>query len=540
VSAPISPPTDSANVPDLLPFVRAAAALLRPEELAAPLMVGVSGGPDSLALLHVLRRWAAVTGVRLHALHVDHALRPESAAEAARVVVLCRDWAIPVTVRVVAPGAIAGAGLGLEEGARRERYRLFAAEAATLGARVVALGHHADDQAETLLLHLLRGAGLAGLAGMPTVRRSGDLLDRFAQGAERPALWRPLLAARRATIVAYCRQWSLDPSHDPSNDDRALRRNAIRHTVIPALTAIAPAAPAILARSSALLADDEELLALETTRAWARCAVWDGAVGAIDRAAFRVEHRALQRRLVRHGWRLVLGDAAMAGPGTAPTEAAREAILTGRTGGRWALPAGVTLLLEPTTALLGPTAALDTLLRRRLVLPTVAAGWTAALTPGTVPLDAGWSLLIAHDPGAIAVVRHIPVSQRASETGGAGQGRAGIDATPAAAAEHTVSIDNSEPDPTMPVLRTWRAGDWLRLPGGGRQKLQDWFTDRQIPRYVRQELPLLALSGRVLWIAGLAAFPDPTLPLPPSFVGLTIRVLYNGSADDRAGVSLSL
>jgi len=532
-----TPPLDTSDdAPDLLPVVRAAVTGLRPEELAAPILVGVSGGPDSLALLHALRRWAAEMGARLHAIHVDHGLRPESAAEAAWVVALCREWAIPVAARRVAPGAIGGAGLGVEEGARRERYRLFAAEAATLGARVVALGHHADDQAETLLLHLLRGAGLAGLAGMPPVRRGGDLLDRFAAGEQRPALWRPLLATRRAAIAAYCRHWNLDPSHDPSNDNRALRRNAIRHDVIPALTAIGPAAPAILGRTAALLADDEDLLATETVRAWARCAIVDGAVVAIDRERFRNEHRALQRRLVRHGWRIARGDDAVVGPGAAPTEAAREALLTGRTGGRWALPSGVTLLLEQTVAFLGPTAGLDVLLRRRLGLPTVAAGWAAALTPGAVPLAGGWSLAITPET-PLAVARHIPGDRgddssegtlKEADTRGVGvrMGEASVDVVPA----HW----------TTPILRTWRQGDWLRLSGGGSQKLQDWFTDRRLPRYVRHHLPLLACGGQVLWIAGLAACPAPGLALSPVLAGLTVRVLYNGSPDDRAGASLTL
>lgn len=540
MSAPSPSAVDPADTPDLLTVVRAASASLRPEELASPILVGVSGGPDSLALLHALRRWAAETGAQPHAIHVDHGLRPESAAEAARVVALCREWAIPVTARVVASGVIGGAGLGLEEGARRERYRLFAAEAARLGARVVALGHHADDQAETLLLHLLRGAGLAGLAGMPTVRRGGDLLDRFAVGTERPALWRPLLAARRATIVAYCRCWAIDPSHDPSNDDRTLRRNAIRHEVIPALTALVPAAPAILARAAALLADDEELLALETARAWARCATPDGAIVAIDRAAFRAEHRALQRRLVRHGWRIVRGESGVAGPGAAPTEAAREAILTGRTGGRWALPDGVTLLLERATALLGPTDGLDTLLRQRLGFPTVAAGWTAALTPGVVPLDAGWSLLIARDVVAHAEVRPIVSEYGPPERVEGREGEGSADATGAEVFASEAPEAGDDPAGDVPILRTWQPGDWLRLPGGGRQKLQDWFTDRRIPRYVRHELPLLACGGRVLWIVGLAVFPDPALTVSPRLTGLTITVLYNGSSDDRAGASLTL
>src|SRR4029079_15339131 len=116
----------------------------------------------------------------------------------------------------------------VEQVAREARYRCLAQEAARTGALTLALAHHADDQAETLLLHLLRGAGLAGLAGMPDVRRAGDLFDRPAgdgaggSAGSRPAVWRPLLSVRRAAIEAYCRAQGLVPSQDASNDDLAL------------------------------------------------------------------------------------------------------------------------------------------------------------------------------------------------------------------------------------------------------------------------------------------------------------------------------
>lgn len=504
--------------------MRAAAALLRPEELAAPILVGVSGGPDSLALLHLLWRWAGQVGVRLHAMQIDHGLRPESADEAARVVALCAAWGVPVTARRVAPDAIDGAGIGLEEAARRARYRLFAQEAAARGARVLALGHQADDQAETLLLHLLRGAGLAGLTGMPIVRRGGDLLDHFAppEGGNRPAIWRPLLGTRRATIAAYCRQWGLAPSHDSSNDDLTLRRNAIRHRVLPALADQVPDAPAILARAAALLADDEAVLASETTRAWERCASREGAIVAIDRARFRAEQRALQRRLLRHAWRTVRGPAAVSGPDAAPIEAARAAILDGRTGGRWSLPEGVALIVEREAALLGPEDALEEALRRRLRLPHVAPGWSAAVAPGLLALDEGWSVAIMREGGG-GDARHIPTLSGAGDAVGVSTGALA-----------------GAPD-TRFVLRTWQAGDWLRLTTGGRQKLQDWFVDRHIPRYARRHLILLAQGRQVLWVAGLAAFPSVAVEeSPPLPHGLTLRVLYNGSPDERAGASLAL
>lgn len=484
---------------DLLPIVRAAAGELTPEELAAPILVGVSGGPDSLALLHLLWRWSREGGGRLRAVQVDHALRPGSGAEAARVAAFCAARGIPVSLRRVEPGAIAGGRAGLEEAARAERYRLFAAEARAHGARALALGHQADDQAETLLLHLLRGAGLAGLAGMPTIRRSGDLLDHLAAGA-RPAIWRPLLTVRRAAILAYCRAHGLDPSHDPSNDDITLRRNAIRHRVLPLLEEHFPDATAILAREARLLADDEAWQGQETARAWARCATTAEGLVLLDRAAFRAEHRAVQRRLLRRAWLGVRGLTSALGLGQEATEAARLGVVGGRSGGRWALPGGVAVLVERERAAVGPAGTIEAALRLLLRLPLIAPGWSApAGVPGDIPLPDGWGVRVARG-GAIGS------SRVALALPGDWPGEAG-----------------------PPLLRSWQPGDRLVLPGGrGTQKLQDWFVDHHIPRHARGHLPLLAVGSRILWIAGLAAFPPAAAQIAPGPPTLTLRLLYNG------------
>lgn len=499
------PPANQYPSTDLLPVVRLAAGGLTPEELAAPVLVGVSGGPDSLALLHLLWRWSSERGGSLRAVQVDHGLRPESGIEAARVAAFCAERGIAVSLRRVEPGVIAGGREGLEEGARQARYRAFLTEARESGARVLALGHQADDQAETLLLHLLRGSGLAGLAGMPVARRAGDLFDRLARegaGAEagsRPTVWRPLLTVRRAAIEVYCREHGLSPSHDPSNDDIALRRNAVRHRVLPLLEGYFPDASAILARDARLLADDEDWLRQEVAREWARCAAVEDGVVLLDRAVFRTLHRALQRRLVRHAWLTVRGLAAAIGLSAEAVEAAREGIIGGRSGARWALPGGVTVLVERETAAIGSAATIEGALRRRLRLPLAAPGWSISLAgSGTIALSDGWGVRV--------------------EAGGGG-----------VSSRTTLHIPESWTDKV--ALRTWRDGDRLDLSGGrGTQKLQDWFVDHHIPRYARRHLVLLAAGRRVLWIVGLAAF------VPASAErgeegdggGRTLRLLYNG------------
>ncbi len=488
---------------DLLPALRAAADCLLPEELAAPILVGVSGGPDSLALLHLLWRWAAGREWAFQAIVVDHALRPESAAEAARVAALCEEWGIAVTVRVVQAGAIAGGREGLEDAARQERYRLFAAEAERIGARTLALGHQADDQSETLIMHLLRGAGLAGLTGMPMMRRSGDLLDRYAAPREpdgvpfRPAIWRPLLGCGRAAIEAYCRAWGLTPSYDSTNNDLALRRNSVRRRLLPLMEEIFPGSTKLIARETALLADDETVLRGLTDAAWVRCAEVADTLVLFDRAALRAEPPALQRRLLRRAWLTVYGGGSALGLSAAPIEAAREGIAAPRSGGRWLLPSGIAVVVEHERVAVGSDATVEATLRQRLGLPLAEPGWSAAATfeaGGALALSSGWSLQ----------------QVSASPIGILG---------PA-----SCLLPPLVPDDPPLVFRTWQRGDLLVLSGGrGTQKLQDWFVDRHIPRYVRRYLIVLAAGARIYWVVGLAAFVTPGAAPQP-----LLRLLYNG------------
>src|SRR3989442_377307 len=177
-------------------------------------LVAVSGGADSVALLHVLATLAPAWGLRLHALHVDHGLRADSARDAEFVRRLGERLGIPVDVATV---TVERRG-SLEAAARAARYAALAACADRVGAARIALGHTADDQAETALMRVLQGAGLRGLAGIPPVR------DRII---------RPLIECRRADLVAELRQAGLEWVEDPSNQDPKFLRNRIRHELLP-------------------------------------------------------------------------------------------------------------------------------------------------------------------------------------------------------------------------------------------------------------------------------------------------------------------
>jgi tRNA(Ile)-lysidine synthase len=196
---------------------------LREHDLLAPgerVLVGVSGGPDSMALLHALHHLSTRLSVGLCAATVDHGLRPESAAEASLVEQRCLGLGVPCEVLKVDVRAARGPHVSLQEAARKVRLQALEDVALRQGCTRVALAHTADDQAETVLFRILRGTGLAGLAGIPY--RRGIFI-------------RPLLDVRRRSILAYLGKRHIPFIEDPSNRNRHYARVRIRHDILPAL-----------------------------------------------------------------------------------------------------------------------------------------------------------------------------------------------------------------------------------------------------------------------------------------------------------------
>ncbi len=215
-------------------------------EVPGPVLVACSGGADSVALLAL----AATVRSDVVAVHVDHGLRPGGADEAAFVAAVADRMGVPSERRVtiVAPGP------NLEARARAARHAALAEARESLGAATVALGHTADDQAETVVLNLLRGSGSAGLGAM-TARR-GHVV-------------RPLLGLRRTDTEAVCAAIGVEWFRDPTNDDVNLRRNWVRHEVLPALSAgAARDLVPVLARQAALLRSESDYLDELARAAW--------------------------------------------------------------------------------------------------------------------------------------------------------------------------------------------------------------------------------------------------------------------------------
>lgn len=267
----------------------------------APLCVAYSGGPDSTALLHALSQLPEAQSRGLRALHVDHGLHAQSRAWADHCLQFAQSCGVTCTVlRVEVDHA---RGYGLEAAAREARYGAF-----TTSLRkdeLLLLAHHRDDQAETVLLKLLRGAGPEGLGGMRATRRLGA-----------GALWRPLLDTPREMLRRYVDQHGLPCIDDPSNRDARLSRNFLRHEILPRLSEHWPQAVEAIVHSAALHRAASEALSQQWREEQAR--LLDPFSGSLDARGWLALSPALRHPL--------LDDWLHARGLTAPTTAQREQI----------------------------------------------------------------------------------------------------------------------------------------------------------------------------------------------------------------------
>src|SRR5215217_3783072 len=256
----------------------------------APVIVGVSGGPDSLCLMSVLRK----AGYHTVVAHFNHKLRPDSDTDANIVEQTASRLNLASVIENGDVRAYADTEkLSIEEAARIMRYRFLMRQAHRLNAQAVAVGHTADDQVETVLMHFIRGAGLVGLKGMNyrTIVRAFD--------PDIPIV-RPLLDTWREATVVYCAANGFRPRHDPSNASLDFFRNRLRHLLLPTLESYNPRFREVIWRTSRSLAGDYEILSQVLDEAWKRCVVEATAeFVAFDEPTLTQQPLGLQRNLVR-------------------------------------------------------------------------------------------------------------------------------------------------------------------------------------------------------------------------------------------------
>jgi tRNA(Ile)-lysidine synthase len=254
-------------------------------------LVGVSGGPDSIALLHVLHRLSAETGFSVGAVHVNHQLRGEESEEDARFVrEFCRSLALSCdVVRVDVSGKRKELGGNKQAIARQLRYDAFQEVARKRKATKLALAHHADDQLETVMMRLIRGTGVSGLAGMEWERRWQGI-----------GLIRPLLGVTKEEIEHYCREQGLHPRLDSSNLSNDYTRNRLRHELVPLIHSFNPRVADAVLRLSELIREEEKIWEKLTLEAADQVvAKQENGQFLVDVSSFLHLPVALQRRVVK-------------------------------------------------------------------------------------------------------------------------------------------------------------------------------------------------------------------------------------------------
>ncbi|MBI4537209.1 MAG: tRNA lysidine(34) synthetase TilS [candidate division NC10 bacterium] len=421
----------------------------------ARLLAATSGGVDSMVLLDVLARLRDDLGFRLTAVHVHHGLRGKaSERDAALVEAEAARRGVPSRVIRLDP-ATRPPGVSVQVWAREARYRALEETRRRLRAAFVLTAHQQNDQAETILLNLLRGTGPRGLAGIPPQR--GRLL-------------RPLLRVDRAAIAAYATRQCVPFREDASNRSEAYRRNRIRRRLLPLLAAeYNPRIVESLADLAERVREDDAALTAEAGRRLRRLVRWDGADLSLPAAALLGMRPALSRRLLQ------LLFQQLAGPERGLTRRHLAALLgLGSAPGRVPLPGGLVARRSGDSILLGPASA-----------AVEHAGGVRGRGDELVALPVGrwirWPLL----PWRVRIRR--VASGAARLPGGA---------------EWSALLDGRIL--RLPLgLRPWRPGDRFHPLGApGRKKLQDFFVDAKVPREVRGRLPLLLGGGQIACVVG--------------------------------------
>ena len=416
-------------------------------------VVAVSGGADSVALLHLLRGLQDEYALALHIAHLNHRLRPEAGADAEFVRQMAVNLGIPVTVEEVDVTARAAQEKrSLEDAGRQARYEFFARVAASVRASRVATAHTQDDQVETVAMRFLRGVAWEMLAGIPASRRLGAA-----------NVVRPLLETPRAELLGYLRRQEIAWRDDVTNRDQRFLRNWVRLTWLPALEARHPQSRSLLLEMGTLARDADRLLA-ETAAAVLAQAHREGRTIQFALDALRELPPEVRQRVIRLAASQVCG-----------TEVTPHDVIAVRVD-------------DVVTAHVGQEIRLrDCVVRRGYQTVEVSVHAPAAEGAYVLPVPG------AVDAGDFGVTISAEVVDRASLPP---MVRGGVE---------EVYLDASVVGSKL-AIRSWRPGDKIAPLGlGGTKKVHDIFVDGKIPRWERSRIPLVTGGdGRILWVVGAA------------------------------------
>jgi len=423
------------------------------------LLVAVSGGPDSVCLLHILVKLQKELNTKLHIAHLNHQLRgTESEADARYVSQLAHQLGIPATIEERDVKAYrAQRRTSLEEAAREVRYTFLAEVAKSTRADCVAVGHTTDDHVETILMHLIRGTGTRGLRGLQP-----DTRWRSADGSL--MVIRPLLQVSRQETLDYCHKYKLEPRIDTSNLSLSPLRNKIRHQLIPLLQSYNPRVTDALLRTASIAGDDLALLDKESARVWGSIAQRQEEIIILDKERFLELPSALQRHLLRKAIEELLGN-------LRDIEARHieevMAALGKSAGKRLNLPGGLVFIIEYNRFLLAPESAVlcpFPIIKNEFILripgETLFPGWHVSAT--TIKREQ----MEDEDNDFIAYLDLDKVGDRV-------------------------------------LVRCRQVGDRFQPLGMSQpKKIGRYMIDAKIPRAWRQRVPIVCSPEHVLWVVG--------------------------------------
>ncbi|MEN8244605.1 MAG: tRNA lysidine(34) synthetase TilS [Thermodesulfobacteriota bacterium] len=457
----------------LHPLVTAVAGTIDREKMLQQgdrVLVGVSGGADSVVLLHILHQLAAGMGLHLGVAHLNHALRGKEAdRDAAFVGTVARQLGLPCSsARQDVAMQRQKQGGSLEEAGRRARYRFYAQTAKTEGFAKIALGHHADDNAELVLMNILRGSGPGGMAGIPPTRE--------------PGIVRPLIHTKRHEILAYIKDNKLSYVEDASNQDTRFLRNRVRHELIPALReASHPGVTDALVRMASISRIEEEWLGQLTDRMLASAVLERQEQRLTLSTAYLTGlHTAAARRVVRGALKILKNN--VYGIALPHIDAIIELIERGPEQGELHLPGqlrvrrkGLRLFLtKEDNPLRGPTGNRETAQHPSFhyEVPRPAPGVVSIIVKET-----GQKLVFS-------IVQ--PEDLPAHEMGG----------------QNAAFFDMDKLDFPL-MLRSYQTGDrFIPLGMQGSQKVKKFYINEKIARAQRKSCPILLTRGLIVWIVG--------------------------------------
>ena len=422
------------------------------------IVVAVSGGPDSVALLSALHGLASSWNLSLSAAHFNYGLRGrESDDDAAFVMRLCERFSIPYLCERLTLTEDLWKGRSLQEAAREVRYAALLRLCESLGANKVALGHTRDDQAETVVMWLLRGAGMTGLSGMPCLR---------------PPFIRPLLTVGRMDVLSYLSEQGLEFREDSSNAKPIYLRNRVRHDVLPLLKQFNPAILDVLTRQADILREEDRCLDSMAAKEFARVGrevhnnEW-----VLDRTGLLALPLAVQRRVVRKAIQRTSG--VNRGPSFGAVSLLFDRVVHGCSGSR------------ATIRQVNVSREYGKILFQSPGIDPRATGGGASLSAALpVPSTVSWPLT-----GQRLQADLVHSSQSDQMCPPLSPMQAMLDAD-----RLTLELQ----------VRGWRPGDRFHPFGldGHQKKLQDLFADLKVPRSARARIPLVIAPEGIVWVAG--------------------------------------